>query len=75
MIEIAGRLPFLTIETSNSKSQNDGEILNCRIIMTNHTSQNPRFTAFQVGCIQTHKWTTHTHTQKHAHHVMVFNYT
>ena len=31
MIEIADRLPFLTIETSNSKSQNDGEILNYRI--------------------------------------------
>ena len=32
MTEIAGRLLFLTIETSNSKSQNDGEILNYGII-------------------------------------------
>ena len=46
MIEIAGRLPFLTIETSNGKSQNDGEILNCRI---NHDQSH--FTKSPFHCL------------------------
>jgi len=67
MLEIAGRLPFSTIKTSNSKSQNDDEILNNRIIWTNYTTQNPYNTAFQVGCFPNAQVNyTHAHTKMRA---------
>ena len=63
MTEIAGRLLFSTIKTSNSKSQNDDEILHYRIIWNNHPSQKSPFhclpggvyTNAQVKPIDTHR--------------------
>ena len=74
MTEIAGRLLFSTIKTSNSKSQNDDEILHYRI----YQKQSP-FTKIPVSLPArwgVYKRTSEIHrsTQKRTHHFNVFDY-
>ena len=74
MTEIAGRLLFSTIKTSNSKSQNDDEILHYRIFL----KQSP-FTKIPVSLparwgVYKRTSETHRHTQKRTHHFVVFDY-